>query len=90
MLTLRDLTFSYVNSDKPVLQRLNLSYRTGEFALVCGPTGSGKSTLFRALTGLVPHFSGGNLSGSISVSDGTDALNYLVFSPTPSPSTSAM
>ncbi len=81
MLTLRDLTFSYVNSDKQVLQRLNLSYRTGEFALVCGPTGSGKSTLFRALTGLVPHFSGGNLSGSISVSDGTDALELLGLQP---------
>ena len=31
------------------------------------PTGSGKSTLLRCINGLVPHFSGGRLSGSVVV-----------------------
>lgn len=34
-----------------------------------GSSGSGKSTLLRCINGLVPHFSGGNLSGSIRVNE---------------------
>ena len=33
--------------------------------LVSGPTGSGKSTLLGVVTGLVPRFSGGHLSGDV-------------------------
>jgi energy-coupling factor transport system ATP-binding protein len=35
--------------------------------VVVGPTGSGKSTLLGAVNGLVPHFSGGELRGRVSV-----------------------
>ena len=35
--------------------------------LVMGPSGAGKSTLLRCINGLVPHFSGGRLSGDIRV-----------------------
>jgi energy-coupling factor transporter ATP-binding protein EcfA2 len=34
-----------------------------------GPSGSGKSTLLRCINGLVPHFSGGSLRGTIRVND---------------------
>lgn len=39
----------------------------GELVLVVGPTGSGKSTLLRCINGLVPHFSGGTLTGTVTV-----------------------
>src|SRR5512146_1528068 len=39
----------------------------GELVLVVGPTGSGKSTLLRCVNGLVPHFSGGTLHGTVTV-----------------------
>jgi energy-coupling factor transporter ATP-binding protein EcfA2 len=40
---------------------------------VVGESGSGKSTLLRCLNGLVPHFSGGVISGSLRV-DGLDPV----------------
>ncbi len=43
--------------------------------LVVGPTGSGKSTLLRTINGLVPHFSGGTLSGRVVV-DGLDTAEH--------------
>ena len=39
----------------------------GGLTLVAGPSGAGKSTLLRATCGLVPHFSGGAVRGSVRV-----------------------
>lgn len=38
--------------DIPVLDRISLSVRAGEFAAIIGPSGCGKSTLFNLLAGL--------------------------------------
>ena len=38
-----------------------------------GPSGAGKSTLLRCLNGLVPHFSGGAISGAIEI-EGIDVI----------------
>ncbi len=64
---IRGLSFDYGNDDRKVLSRVNLSFAAGEFALICGATGSGKSTLLRTINGLSPHFSGGNITGSIKI-----------------------
>jgi energy-coupling factor transporter ATP-binding protein EcfA2 len=64
-----DLTFTYPGADRPALNRLNLQVPEGELCLVMGPSGSGKSTLLRCINGLVPHFSGGSLRGTIRVND---------------------
>ncbi len=45
----------------------------GEFAVLAGSSASGKTTLLRAACGLVPHFHGGEISGSVRVA-GLDAL----------------
>lgn len=65
VILIKDLSFTFANSESPVLRRINLQFMPGEFALICGPTGSGKSTLLRALTGLVPFYSSGQLSGEV-------------------------
>lgn len=73
MLSLRDVSFSFLRSDgspateTPTLNRVNLDIPSGKFILVCGPTGSGKSTLLRVMNGLAPSFTGGTLSGEISI-----------------------
>ncbi len=67
MLKITDLTFSYTGAESPTLNRVNLQFIPGELALICGPTGGGKSTLLNAINGLAPHFTGGNLRGRIEV-----------------------
>ena len=67
MITISDLTFTYPGASRPALQGVNLKIPDKELCLVMGPSGSGKSTLLRCMNGLIPHFSGGSLSGSIRV-----------------------
>ena len=67
MITISDLTFTYPGAEQPAIQGVNLEVPDKEFCLVMGPSGSGKSTLLRCMNGLIPHFSGGTLSGMIRV-----------------------
>ncbi len=67
MISIENLTFTYPNSEQPALQNLSLEIADGDFALVMGVSGVGKSTLLRALNGLVPHFSGGRIGGTVRV-----------------------
>ena len=55
------------------LERVSVELAAGEFAVLAGSSASGKTTLLRAACGLVPHFHGGELSGSVEVA-GLDAL----------------
>jgi energy-coupling factor transport system ATP-binding protein len=56
-----------------VLRDVSLSLAAGEFALLAGRSACGKTTLLRAACGLVPHFHGGEIEGSVRVA-GLDAL----------------
>ena len=66
---IRDVSFTYPSRRKPSLKRVNASVERGEFILLTGPTGCGKSTLLRVLNGLIPHSSGGELSGNVIIDD---------------------
>ncbi len=48
----RDITFTYPKGDGPVLNRINLTIKTGQTIAVVGPNGSGKTTLVN----LIPRF----------------------------------
>jgi energy-coupling factor transport system ATP-binding protein len=67
MITLTNLSYTYPNATQPILDHLNLHVPPGELTLLIGASGAGKSTLLRCLNGLVPHFSGGQISGQILV-----------------------
>ena len=61
------LSFIYPGRSKPTLKGINARVDSGEFVLLIGPTGCGKSTLLRTINGLIPHTSGGMLSGRVRV-----------------------
>jgi NitT/TauT family transport system ATP-binding protein len=52
----RDLTISY--GGEPVLEKVNLTVEEGRFVSLVGPSGSGKSSLLRAVIGLQQPLSG--------------------------------
>lgn len=70
-LSFEGVTFSYNRSIRPVLEDVSLEIEPGEFVLLAGVSGSGKSSLLRAGCGLIPHFHGGNLAGRVLL-DGRD------------------
>jgi len=61
------VTVTYPDASAPVLRDVSVRVDEGELCLVVGRTGSGKSTLLGAVNGLVPHFTGGTLAGSVRV-----------------------
>jgi energy-coupling factor transport system ATP-binding protein len=61
------LTFQYSGASAPALRDVNLTIRRGEIALLIGPTGAGKSTLYLCLNGLIPNLIRGRMSGSVRV-----------------------
>ena len=67
MIDFNRLTYTYPGTSQPVLRDVTLHIDEGEFVLMAGPSGAGKSTLLRCLNGLVPHFTGGRLSGGVTV-----------------------
>jgi energy-coupling factor transport system ATP-binding protein len=67
--------FRYAEEAAPVLSGVDLEIDEGELCLVVGSTGTGKSTLLRAVNGLVPHFTGGILSGRLTVA-GRDTRDH--------------
>ncbi len=69
MIQLRSVTYTYPNRESPALDAVDLVVEAGEFVVVTGPSGSGKSTALRTINGLVPHFSGGAISGEVLVND---------------------
>jgi len=67
-LSVEDLSYTYPRADRPALDAVSLEVPEGEFVLLVGGSGSGKTTLLRAACGLVPHFHGGTIGGSVVVS----------------------
>ncbi|MBE6607454.1 MAG: ATP-binding cassette domain-containing protein [Ruminococcaceae bacterium] len=49
LLTVKNLTFTYPNCKKSAVNNLSCSVNSGDFTVLCGATGSGKSTFLRLL-----------------------------------------
>lgn len=48
-LEIKDLSFTYPKTPAPALQSINLTVESGDFILLCGESGCGKTTLLRLL-----------------------------------------
>ena len=81
MIEFRKVTIGYADATEPtaaaepILQDVDLRIPEGDLALVVGHTGTGKSTLLGAMNGLVPHFTGGWLTGEVLVA-GRDTRSH--------------
>ncbi|MGH9869257.1 MAG: ABC transporter ATP-binding protein [Candidatus Polarisedimenticolia bacterium] len=76
-LSARGLTFTYRQGAHPALSEVDLDLAPGEWGLLLGPTGAGKSTLARILNRTIPRFFPGRLEGTIEVA-GRDTRGLTV------------
>ena len=68
------------------LRGLDLSVAEGEFVLLTGGSGCGKTTILRLINGLIPNFFEGRLEGSVTV-DGFDVSHVELYDTAKSVST---
>jgi energy-coupling factor transporter ATP-binding protein EcfA2 len=65
LLSFEHVTYHYPESPAPALSDVSFAVAPGEFCLLAGLSGSGKSSLLRAACGLAPHFHGGRFAGRV-------------------------
>ncbi|MGW7318084.1 ABC transporter ATP-binding protein [Streptomyces sp. NPDC054865] len=67
MIRFEQVSVTYEGAGRPCLRDADFVVPEGELTLLVGPSGVGKSTVLGAVSGLVPHFTGGRLSGRVTV-----------------------
>ena len=98
MIELKNINFEYKTNDSDeqetasfesengALKNLNLSVRDGEFLLLTGGSGCGKTTILRLINGLIPNFFEGQVKGSVTI-DGVDVSKAELYETAKSVST---
>ncbi|MEY2247615.1 ABC transporter ATP-binding protein [Streptomyces sp. BF23-18] len=67
MIRFEDVSVTYDGAAEPSVRGVDFEVPEGELVLLVGPSGVGKSTVLGAVSGLVPHFTGGTLRGRVTV-----------------------
>ena len=73
VISFQNFSFRYEESQDFTLRGIDMTVQTGEFILLTGRSGCGKTTLIRSLNGLIPHFYPGEIQGDL-VMDGRSLL----------------
>ncbi len=66
-ISVEHVNYYYSKATTPSLKDINLTVKDGDFMVITGPAGCGKSTLCMAMVGAVPKFYGGRLEGMVFV-----------------------
>ncbi len=75
LLRFERVSYAYPDVAAPALEDVSVEIEPGEFCLLAGLSGHGKSTLLRAACGLVPHFHGGHFAGRVTLA-GLDSREH--------------
>ncbi len=67
MIKFSHFTYRYPTQAKPTLIDISLEIKKGEFLLITGRSGAGKTTLCRAMFGALHHDIGGEFSGTLTL-----------------------
>ena len=61
------VTFSYGGENESAggIQDINLNIEDGQFVVLCGESGCGKTTITRLINGLIPHYYEGKMNGEV-------------------------
>lgn len=78
MIEIDQVSFRHNKADKASLDSVSLSIGRGECVLLCGASGSGKTTVTRLINGLIPHYYEGEMQGSVHV-DGLDIASAELY-----------
>ena len=86
MIECKKVSFSYPPNETDIgdrkghgtLRNIDLSINDGDFVLLCGTSGCGKTTLTRLFNGLIPHYYDGKLEGTVML-DGEDMSGLSLF-----------
>jgi energy-coupling factor transport system ATP-binding protein len=64
-LVVEDLSFRYRDRQTPAIRNISFSAQAGQILLIAGASGCGKTTLIRAINGLIPRSYKGDVTGCI-------------------------
>ena len=73
MIRLDKVSFQYAGQGRHALHDVSLALESGSFTCLLGASGAGKTTLTRAINGIVPHHFQGDFYGTVTV-DGMDTV----------------
>ena len=68
-ITSESVSFQFLHTEDSFLKEINLAVSPGECILICGKSGSGKTTFSRLLNGVSPNFIEGDLEGDLQTFD---------------------
>ena len=71
----KNVGFSYPDTAEGTLKDISFCIKNGEFVLLVGESGCGKTTITRIINGLIPGFYGGKLTGDVLI-DGKKVSDY--------------
>ncbi|MGV3358320.1 ABC transporter ATP-binding protein [Streptococcus agalactiae] len=78
MIELTGISFNYKNTSSNSLSNIDLEIKKGEFILVCGASGSGKTSITRVINKLIPDYYEGTLEGNVKINNEL-VSNYQMF-----------
>ncbi len=78
IISFKNFSFQYNAQKQPTLKDINLDIYPGEKILICGASGSGKSTVGNCINGLIPFSLEGKISGKLTV-DGINTQESSIF-----------